>query len=334
MASQSVWGDVALKYKIDPETEATSRKFIEHGSPHIHKGTLEQCRQGIVQLGLISALAPGSFKGSVKDYIVPSEHVSDGIPVSVFTPTSAPPNPVIYLYLHGGGLAIGCRKAYEHVVQYIAETSGAIVLNVDYRLLPNEEDRFAPFNDSVTVAKWVLENKELLGGTIKSKVGIGGDSAGGQLASCVTNEMQGFDFQILVYPVGGVDCSVGSMQEFRDIPAFSGKDMEWLFGFSIPFIPDAETNPRVNPLARTRSNLELSPSTLVITAELDPLRDSGIMFAEKLKKAGVHCEHVPFKGVPHGFMFEMKSYLTCSKAGYKITTNFMKSYQAAKTSPL
>ncbi|KAH9502900.1 hypothetical protein Btru_074749 [Bulinus truncatus] len=265
------------------------------------------------------------FMGDKQEIIIPSPYTSEGIPVSIYRPNSIPEVPVIWIYYHGGGLVLCSRETHEEALKVIASRSGIIIVNVEYRLLPNPQSPLAPFDDVVVAAKWVLENKEAVGGKRNSKVGVGGDSAGGQLAASVTNEVQGLDFQILIYPLTDTDSSNPTFEEFKNVPGLNQDAVRWFFQNSLFQIPDYKTNPRINVMART--NTKLSPPALILLAELDPLRGCGLDYAEKLKAAGVDVQCKVVEGVPHAFFTLMGVFPKKTDEAYTEIVNFLKKYQ-------
>nr|KAG5702352.1 hypothetical protein BaRGS_002134 [Batillaria attramentaria] len=188
-------------------------------------------------------------------------------------------------------------------IEYIVPCEGNEVVNVEYRLAP-EHKAPAAFDDCRAVARWVLQNKTLIGhttaegGGAESQVGIGGDSAGGQLTACVSQDVKGLAFQILVYPVTDLSLTAPSYAEFYDTPGLNTKSMEW---FIKQFLAneDQRKDPVVCPCLRP--SFKGLPPALVIIAELDPLRDDGLAYAEKLKEAGVPTELLLVRGAAHAF---------------------------------
>ena len=84
-----------------------------------------------------------------------------------------------------------------HPCQVLCQESGAIIVSVEYRLLPHPTQHLAPFDDAVTVTEWVLANKTRIGGHRVSKVGIGGDSGGGQISAVTIGQLEDeLDFQV------------------------------------------------------------------------------------------------------------------------------------------
>lgn len=103
------------------------------------------------------------------------------------------------------------------------------------------------------------------------------------------------------------------------------KDVQWFSKHSIDRIPGNVTNPKINGMART--NTELSPPALVLLADLDPLRDSGMAYAEKLRGAGVSVRIVIIEGVPHIFFGLPGVFKTKCEEAYGHVVQFLKELQ-------
>ena len=256
--------------------------------------------------------------------IVPSPYNPEGIAVSVYKPNSCAANPPILVWFHGGGLVTLNREGYASPLKVIAMESGAIVVNVEYRLLPNKDSPCAPFEDGVTATRWVMSHRTEVGGTEDSKVGVGGDSSGGHITACVTNEVMGLDFQVLIYPVADTTLSQDSFTEFEHIPILSKKSMQWFFENSMDFIPNHEKDPRYNPMART--NTETSPPALFVLAELDVLIGGGLDYAEKLRTAGVPVKCEVVQGAAHAIFLTRAITKTNSAEMYTHIANFLKDF--------
>lgn len=235
--------------------------------------------------------------------------------------------PAILIYFHGGGLVIGSLDTHDGAMRIIAQKSGAIVIFVSYRLLPSETNKTAPFDDATIAVKWVLDNRKSVSGHADSKVGVGGDSAGGHLTTSVMNEIEPgrIDFQILVYPMTDISRKHDSFREFEMCPGLTKASIDWFFENSIAQIPDAISNPRINPIAR--KNIHLSPPALMIVAEMDALRDVGTEYAKKLIESGVDVKLEVISGVPHAF-FQLPGVFKAScEYAYETVATFIQRFQ-------
>uniref|UniRef100_A0A2C9M005 Alpha/beta hydrolase fold-3 domain-containing protein n=1 Tax=Biomphalaria glabrata TaxID=6526 RepID=A0A2C9M005_BIOGL len=324
MAERQIWAPFADKYKVHEESYEFVRLMLETGiKPYSELGvdkSREQSRMRSCQFG-----GSVEFKGEEREIIIPSPYAAEGIPATIYKPDTAPEVPAIFVYYHGGGLVLCSRETHASALKVIASRSGAIIVNVEYRLLPNPESPYAPFDDAAAAAEWVLKNKEAVGGRSDSKVGVGGDSAGGQLTASVTNDVLGLDFQVLVYPLTDTLCKNPTFQEFKNVPGLNSDAIKWFFDNSLLYIPDYKTNPRINVMVRT--NTELSPPALVLLAELDPLRGCGLDYAEKLRDAGVSVQCEVVEGVPHAFFTLITVFPTKTNEAYEHVVKFIKQFQ-------
>jgi acetyl esterase len=219
----------------------------------------------------------------------------------LYVPTDALSHGPLLVFFHGGGWVYGDLDSHDPTCRFLAERSGVRVLAVDYRLAP-EHPFPAAYDDAVSAYRHVLEHAADYDAD-PSRLAVGGDSAGGNLATLValTAAREGWPlvFQLLVYP--GTDASRGypSQRLFgRDLyltQVFMDQVIDW-------YVPDRATrsDPRVSPL------LDDVPPGLapayVATAGFDPLRDEGEAYARKLADAGVEVELRRFADQIHGFL--------------------------------
>ena len=224
------------------------------------------------------------------------------LPIRVYTPTAAlATRPGLLLWLHGGGWVLGDLDTADATCRALANRSEAIVVSVDYRRAP-EHVSPAALEDAAAALTWVVENAELLGAT-SDKVAVGGDSAGGYLATMLCHRVRDefgpeIDFQVLVYPVTDLTLSHPSIDENGDGYLLTKATMEW---FVRSYLGGADpTDGSVSPLRA--ASLGGLPPALVVTAEFDPLRDEGEAYAAAMQDAGVPVQLVRYDGQIHGFV--------------------------------
>jgi acetyl esterase len=221
---------------------------------------------------------------------------ADGVPCRLYARAVNAP---IFVYLHGGGWAYGSIGTADRMCRRIADRSGCAVLSVGYRLAP-EHVYPAALEDVETVLGYVRREGHGLG-VDPSRLAIGGDSAGGLLATVAARRQRDaampLDHQVLIYPV--IDPMMAS--ESYDEVAGYGLDRESMRLAWETFVPDRALRytPDLAPLAVP--DLAGMPATLMITAEYDVLRDEGADYADALTAAGVPVVHVRYLGVNHGF---------------------------------
>ncbi|XP_005098922.1 versiconal hemiacetal acetate esterase [Aplysia californica] len=321
-ATENVFGDLAKKYKIHPESEAVA-KLISEGGVRFYDLDLNGTRKQFE--AMCEPEKRDDFDGTIEELLVPRDSTG-GVPVTVFKSSSAPADPLILIHLHGGGLVAGSRASYDHIARHAADLTSSVVVNVEYRRMPggDGEGLLPSFDDCTTVARWVLDNREKVGGTPASKVGLIGDSAGGQLVCSVTNDIaEGFSFQVLIYPVTNVSFTQASSKELHDIPLFNTREAIHIYSLALAGISDAQDNPRLNPCIR--KNLAQCPPTFIQVAELDGLKDQGIAFGEQLKEAGVATKVKMYEGLPHIFMLLRQAFPSQFVRGWQDIADFIKS---------
>jgi len=210
---------------------------------------------------------------------------------------SGVPVPVL-VFFHGGGWIQCDIDTHDGLCGKLAKWSGGIVVSVDYRLAP-EHPFPAAVDDAIAAYHWVRDNARSIGGD-PDRVGVGGDSAGGNLAAVVCQQDNGPRpaFQVLIYP--GLDGRMQSksIQELRDAYIIPLERTTWylktyLGGFDDP------TDPRFSP--GIIDNVSGLAPAYIVTGGFDPLRDEGIAYAERLAAAGVSTVHRNFPGQIHAF---------------------------------
>lgn len=226
------------------------------------------------------------------------------IKIRIYTPEGQGPFP-LFIYYHGGGWVLGDLETSDATCRMLANRTGRIVVSVDYRLAP--EYKFpVPVEDSYKALKWVSENAAAINGDASNLV-VGGDSAGGNLAtvvSLISKEQNGpaIAAQVLIYPVTCLSYDTESYQKFQKGFGMERALMMW-FGHHYTNNDEEKCNKYVAPLlANDVSNL---PPAIVITAENDVLRDEGLAYAECLKRAGVKVKSICEQGLVHGYFTNM-----------------------------
>jgi len=224
------------------------------------------------------------------------------VPVRVYTPVAAPGGALPCLvFFHGGGFVIGDLNSHDALCRQLANEGGCKVVAVDYRLAP--EHKFpAAVEDAYAALQWVEAQAGRMG-IDANRIGVGGDSAGGNLAAVVSqisNQNNGpeISFQLLIYPTTQAHKETPSMVENGKGFMLEKATMEW---FMECYVPDGVdmADPRLSPLmAKDMSGL---PPAYVITAQFDPLRDEGKAYADRLRESGVDVTHMHYDDMIHGF---------------------------------
>nr|AID57567.1 alpha/beta hydrolase [uncultured bacterium]AID57602.1 alpha/beta hydrolase [uncultured bacterium] len=241
---------------------------------------------------------PGPIMRAVEDFNIPKNDYP--VPVRLYTPIQASlePGPTL-VYIHGGGFVTCSIESHEGICKRIASGSGYRVLSVDYRLAPEHPYPAGP-EDCEAVLVWALEGYgQDDHGIDRHKIMLGGDSAGGNMTAYLTQKYRDeIQAQVLLYPL---------MQLVNFKPPKLGPQ-DWLqLGFmALKFIDEhyvGDSDPhdtRLSPLFETY--LDKLPPTYVLTCGLDPLRDEGKLYAEKMMAHGVNVVYAHEKSMPHGFL--------------------------------
>ena len=226
---------------------------------------------------------------------------ADGVPVRVYRPSSDPGLGVLVVF-HGGGWVIGSMASFDVIARQLANASNAVVVSVDYRLAP-EHPYPAPLDDCWAALQWTAAHAAELGGD-PSRLAVGGDSAGGNLAAVCAQRARdegGPDLalQVLVYPVCDCDLDTASYLANAEGYLLEREEMQWFFDCYTDGGAHDPKDASISPL-RAHDVRGVAPA-LVITAEYDPLCDEGEAYAARLREAGVPVEHHRYDGLIHGF---------------------------------
>jgi acetyl esterase len=218
-----------------------------------------------------------------------------------YLPTIAAPAPLL-VFFHGGGFVVGDIESHDRLCRMICKDAAIHVLAVDYRLAP-EHKAPAAVDDCVAAYRWALGHAAELGAD-PSRIGVGGDSAGGNLAALVAlrSRDEGIrqpTLQVLLYPVLDLSAKTRSRTLFSDGFFLSRQEMDWFTELYLDGAGLAADDARVSPL-KAADLSGLAPA-LVLTAGFDPLRDEGNEYAAALRSAGVSVDHRQFDALTHGF---------------------------------
>jgi len=231
----------------------------------------------------------------------------------LYVPTTAKSKPPLLVFFHGGGFAVGSIESHDLAVRELAHESSCAILSVDYRLAPEHKAPTAP-EDGLASYLWARAHADDLG-VDGDRIGVGGDSAGGNLAAvishfCIERGHRLPEAQILIYPATDLTCSMKSHRTFGQGFLLEEERVQWYLAKYLNF--DAEKRePYVSPYFYER--FQGLPPTMVVTAEFDVLRDEGMAYAEKLRAAGVAVTSRIEPGLIHGF-FNMSGVIDAARA--------------------
>ena len=284
---------------LDPQARALLDLMIERGVPPTHTLAPSEARRFYLERRTVTQPAPAEV-GRV------CAAVADGpagpVPLRIYEPAQAPaPHPVL-VYFHGGGWTIGDLDTHDVLCRQLCVAAGVAVVSVDYRLAP--EHRFpAAFDDCLAATRWVQRHAAGLG-LDASRLAVGGDSAGGNLAAAVSLALRDAGeplpaFQLLIYPATDMRAVAPSHTANGQGYLLTADSVAYYRGHYLA--RQAEwADWRASPLlAADHSRL---PPALVLTAGFDPLRDEGRQYADALSGAGTTAQYVCFERQIHGFI--------------------------------
>jgi acetyl esterase len=275
---------------LDPQVKT----FLTHFGPEL---TLEQRRA--VPIEKLKNAGPPEYKKLPEEYVQRIRITADSIRVNVVKAVQRQNLPVIINY-HGGGFIMPLLPWMEYEALVLSRRFNAIVFDVDYRTAP-EHPFPVPVNDAFEAFKWISTHAQQYGGDV-NKIILTGNSAGANLVAVVSQKAkkegihQKIKLQIMNCPPTDNPMNHQKYSSYQE-----NASGYWLTKAEAFHVLDiyggpaaAQSNPELFPIqAKDVSGL---PPALIITAEFDMLRDEGMAYAEKLRKAGVP---VTYKCFPH-----------------------------------
>ncbi|CCL99045.1 uncharacterized protein FIBRA_01054 [Fibroporia radiculosa] len=238
--------------------------------------------------------------------------------VRVFTPEGSAPQDgwPVYLFFHGGeptlrGWTLGNINTENAFSTNMCQRANCVVVSVDYRLAP-ENPYPAAVEDAVESLKWVYEKGAAQLNVNVNKIAVGGSSSGANLAAILTHKAALMQppiplvFQVLTVPVTDNTASISddrypSWAENQNTIGLMVGRMLWFRNYYLPNEKD-RLEWDSSPIFAPEETFKKAPKAWIAVGELDILRDEGVVYAEKLKQAGIEVELKIYKGAPHPIM--------------------------------
>jgi acetyl esterase len=321
---QSVATNVGMK--VLPWVPARAKRLLAGGrSVTIDGNTLDPTLQLMLSgqravgvNGLVVGEDPGASRAQAREIALafagPQVHVgvsdlsipgpAGDIPARHYRPPTAQPAPLLVFY-HGGGWTIGDLDTHDALCRLTCRDADVHVLAVHYRLAP-EHPAPAALDDAYAAFRWAHEHARGLG-AIPGKVAVGGDSAGGNLATVVSQLARDDEdphapkpvLQWLIYPRTDFTAQTRSLSLFADGYFLTKHDIDWFEAQYLGGSGVEPTDPRVSPLLA--DSLSGLPPALIATAGFDPLRDEGEQYAAALQAAGTAVDLRSMGSLTHAF---------------------------------
>jgi acetyl esterase len=286
---------------LDPDAETLLAMMRAAGRPPMETLSPDDARKAFAAGRAVTQPDPQDV-AEVRDLSCPGPH--GAIPLRAYRPIGAKADEVLpaLVYYHGGGWLLGDLDSHDVACRHYANAARCRVVSVDYRMAP--EYKFpAAVDDCATATGWVIAQADALG-IDRSRVAVGGDSAGGNLAAVMAlmardGNLPPLAFQLLVYPVTDLAMTHESHQRITEGVPLTSKTMDWFIDHYVHG-PKDRRDWRASPL-RAADLSGVAPA-LVLTASYDPLCDEGVAYAERLEREGVRVMHLHFSDQLHGFV--------------------------------
>ena len=273
------------------------RRMAKAERPPLHTLTAAQARAAYeAGAGVLEIPSPALKR--VEDFRIPARD-GHALPARLYAP-SAEKLPVL-LYFHGGGFTIGSIASHDILCRQLSHLAGCAVVSVDYRLAPEHKFPTAA-NDAWDALQW-LSAHATSRGLDAARLAVGGDSAGGTLAAiCAVMARDArlpLALQLLFYPGCTAHQDTPSHQRFASGFVLDEASISWFFDLYVRSPADRD-DWRFAPL--NAPDVDGVAAAWFGLAECDPLVDEGVMYADKLRSAGVTVELEIYRGVTHEFI--------------------------------
>ena len=281
---------------LKPEIKAYLTERASLGLPQVWQAPLDEIREN-------NKLNVALQQPLVSIEVVEQRKISgptSALPIRIYRPTNDSNLPAM-VFFHGGGWVLNFLDIYEVALRKIANHGNFVIVAVEYQKAP-EHPYPAAFNDCYATLKWVVDNAADLS-IDQSSIGVGGDSAGGNLASAVAikalkEKLIPLAFQLLVYPCNDFDMAYSSATDFAQGYGLTTQAMKWFWDQYLLTAQDRQ-DPYAVPI-KAQTLRGVAPAIL-IAAEFDPLTDGVKNYYQKLMNDSVPAIYKEYAGQIHGF---------------------------------
>ncbi|MFI5842842.1 alpha/beta hydrolase [Catenuloplanes sp. NPDC051500] len=278
---------------LDPTVAMLLRVQRWRGLHGLTAGTPDRTRRRTRDSVALTAGAPTQV------FDVRPVRIAGRLPGRHYVPAAA--SAPMLVFFHGGGFVAGDLDTHDEICRLLCAHAGVHVLAADYALAP--ENPFpAAVQDARSAVVWAFSHAASLGAD-PARIAVGGDSAGANLAAVVCQLLRGSGapvLQLLVYPLLDHFGPWPSRSLFADGPVLTARDLAFFRANYLAGFTGSEADFRHSPLRAP--DLRGLPPAVVVTAGLDPLRDEGEAYAERLRAAGVPVRAWRVAGMVHAFM--------------------------------
>lgn len=286
---------------LDPDAEKLLEMMRAAGRAPMETLSPNEARQQFAAGRAVTQPDPQEV-AEVRDTTCPG--LGGPIPLRIYRPAGTKADEVLpaMVYYHGGGWLLGDLDSHDVACRHYANSARCRIVSVDYRMAP--EHKFpASVDDCAEATRWVIAQSQALG-IDRTRVAVGGDSAGGNLAAVMAlmardGNLPPLVFQLLVYPVTDLGMTHESYRRVTQGVPLTARTMDWFIDHYLHG-PKERTDWRASP-SRAADLSGVAPA-LVLTASYDPLCDEGVAYAQRLEREGVRVIHLHFSDQLHGFV--------------------------------
>jgi len=284
---------------LTPEIKAFLAAGADAGLPQVWEAPLDVIRRNTH--ARIKNSGPAEPVHQIINRFIPGKTAD--LPIRIYRPTENPNAPAI-VFFHGGGWVLSTLDIFDSSLSRLANQSGATIISVFYQKAP-EHPFPIPFDDCYESLLWVISNAEELK-IDPTKVGVMGDSAGGNLASAVALKARDngvkLALQVLIYPCNERNFETHSYIDYATGYLLTTQGMKWFWEQYVQN-PADNTNPYAAPM-HAKTFKDLAPA-VIVTAQYDPLLADSEKYAKLLQADGVPVVYKQFDGMIHGFFVMM-----------------------------
>ena len=312
---------------VDPQMQAVIERVARAGLPPYYTVSAAEARRLYKETR--GALAPPVPEvGEVRE--LAARGPGGAIPLRLYRGLGTEAGAVLpaLVYFHGGGWTIGDLDTHDIVCRTLANRARCAVVSVDYRMGP--EHKFpAAVEDCVAATRWVAEQGAALG-IDAARIAVGGDSAGGNLATVAAITLRDaggppLAFQALIYPATDQRMDTASHASFAEGYLLTRSNMLWFRG---NYLAAADYDDwRASPIRA--ADLGRLPPAHIITAGYDPLRDEGRAYSDRLAESGVPVLYECFEGMAHGFVTMGGAVAAANHALYRVGQSLAQAFMPA-----
>jgi acetyl esterase len=280
---------------VRPDVKAFLQLLEAADGPEIIEMELEEARAAYMALHGM-ADAPARELAVIRNLTCPGP--AGEIPLRLYDAREKREAGPIICFYHGGGFVIGDLDTHHNLCTEIAAQMDLPVIAVDYRRAP-EHPFPAAIEDCEAATRWIASSPEAIGGEATGVIPIG-DSAGGNATIVITQQLAKDPadvpvvLQVPIFPLASDAMGSASLEEFAEGFVLTKAGIEF---FDAAYQPD-RNDPRAMPILGNHAN---TPPTVLVTASLDPIRDSGRDYGAALSQAGIDHVFIEVKGGTHSF---------------------------------